>query len=125
MWAALRETPEYVRSVVAYYGVMDLQQARDVLPPGVPDEDLRDFSALHYLDLYGGKIAPTLVAKAGQDNTNLNDSIDRFVRRARELDAPIQLIEHPAGRHGFDVLNDDLRTREIIKHTLEFVKRET
>ena len=125
MWAALRGSPGYVRSIVAYYGVMDLQQARDVLPEDVAEDDLRDFSALHYLEEYGGKIAPTLIAKAGHDSPRLNATIDRFVQRAAELGASVQLIEHAQGRHGFDTLNDDDRSREIIRQTLEFVKRET
>jgi acetyl esterase/lipase len=125
MWAALRDSPEYVRSIVAYYGVMDLRQARDVLPVDVPDEDVRDFSALHYLEAYEGKIAPMLIAKAGQDSPRLNATIDLFVRRAAELNAPVEMLEHAQGRHGFDVLNEDDRSREIIRRTLEFVKRET
>jgi hypothetical protein len=35
------------------------------------------------------------------------------------------MLEHAQGRHGFDVLNEDDRSREIIRRTLEFVKRET
>ncbi len=125
MWAALCDAPEYVRSIVAYYGVMDLQQARDILPEEVTEDDIADYSALHYLDKYEGKIAPMLIAKAGQDSPRLNATIDRFVERAAELGAPVTLLEHEHGRHGFDVLNDDDRSREIIRRSLEFAVRET
>jgi hypothetical protein len=35
---------------------------------------------------------------------------------------PLDLLNHPAGYHSFDVRNDDARTREIIGHTLAFVR---
>lgn len=125
MYAALRDAPGYVRSIVAYYGVMDLQSSRAYLPDDIPETDLRDFSALHYLEMAEGKIPPMLIARAGQDSPRLNATIDGFVHRATELKATLKLLDHPKGRHGFDVLNDDLRTREIIRQTLEFVKMET
>jgi hypothetical protein len=31
-------------------------------------------------------------------------------------------MNHPNGMHGFDILNDDARTREIIKATLAFLQ---
>ena len=112
MWAAMRDAPDYVRAIVAYYGVMDLNEVREVLDPLIPEQNLNDFSALHYLEEYGGKIAPMLIAKAGLDSLQLNASIDRFVAQAQALGAPVELLVHPQGRHGFDVLNDDaLRER--------------
>lgn len=125
MWASLRDSPAYVRSIVCYYGVMDLQVPGEILPEDLPAEDLRDFSALHYLDKYKGKIAPTFIAKAGLDNPRLNATIDRFVARADRYEAPVTLMEHEQGRHGFDVLNDDERSRDIIRKTLEFVVSKT
>jgi acetyl esterase/lipase len=121
MWAAMRDKPGYVRAIVSYYGVMDLSEVRDALSPEIETQDLSDFSALHYLEQYDGKIAPTLIAQAALDSPHLNASIDNFVARANALAAPVQLLVHPHGRHGFDVLNDDLRSREIIKATLDFV----
>jgi hypothetical protein len=31
-------------------------------------------------------------------------------------------MNHPTGRHGFDILDDDARSREIIARTLDFLK---
>lgn len=125
MWAALRDSPSYVRSVVSYYGVMDLQVPGEILPEDTPEDDLRDFSALHYLDQYKGKIAPMLIAKAGLDSAKLNATIDRFVARANRYEAPVTLLEHPQGHHGFDLLNDDDRSRQIIRETLNFIVKHT
>jgi acetyl esterase/lipase len=44
------------------------------------------------------------------------------VEEARRLGARVELLEHPEGRHGFDTLNDDDRSREIIRRTLDFVR---
>jgi acetyl esterase/lipase len=120
MRAALRDAPPYVRCIVAYYGVMDLQQAADILPD-VPGEVLRDFSALHYLQQYGPTVAPTFIAKAGLDSARLNATIDRFVEEAQRLGAPVEVMTHPEGHHGFDVLDDNERSRDIIRRTLQFV----
>jgi dipeptidyl aminopeptidase/acylaminoacyl peptidase len=122
MWAAMRDAPHYVRCIVAYYGVMDLQQFRDQIPAQVPDDHLRDFSALHYVSNNPNGIAPTLIAKAGQDSRGLNESIDRFVEAAREKGLPVEMMIHEKGQHGFDTLADDDRSREIIKRTLEFIR---
>jgi acetyl esterase/lipase len=100
---------------------MDLEPVSEVLE-GVPEETVREFSALTYLREYGDGLPPTLVAKAGRDNALLNESIDRYVEEARKLGARVELQEHPEGRHGFDTLNDDDRSREIIRRTLAFVR---
>jgi acetyl esterase/lipase len=119
--APLRERWPFVRAIAAYYAVLDLQ----VRPPGVTggmsDETRREFSALLHLSA-GEKTPPTLVARAGKDNPWTNATIDRFVQEALARNAPLELITHPAGEHGFDILNDDDRSREIIARTLDFLK---
>lgn len=67
------------------------------------------------------KIAPLFIAKAGQDREFLNDSIDEFCAVANARNVPLTFFNHPAGMHGFDILNDDARSREIIKATLAFL----
>jgi hypothetical protein len=63
-----------------------------------------------------------LVARAGQDHPFLNDALDRFVREALVQNAPLDLLNHREGRHAFDILDDDARSREIISRTLEFLQ---
>jgi hypothetical protein len=33
------------------------------------------------------------------------------------------VVDHPGGQHGFDTRDDDERSREIIRETLEFFVR--
>jgi dienelactone hydrolase len=122
MRAAMLPGSDYVRCIVACYGPLDLQRSRASFPAVVSDKTLRDLSALHYLTTTAAQLSPIFVAKGGLDTPRLNESIDRFVEEARSRGIPLEVMEHLQGRHGFDVLDDDARTREIIKRTLDFVK---
>lgn len=48
-------------------------------------------------------------------------SYDEFVAVASERNIPFTLMNHPTGEHAFDLLNDDARSREIIRATLAFL----
>jgi acetyl esterase/lipase len=119
--AALRERPAYVRCLVAYYAVLGLRgMPRFVAALG--RQAAREWSpALH---LANGDAAerPILVARAGLDDARLNRAIDRFALRALAANAPLELMNHPRGRHAFDLLDDDPRSREIIARTLAFMR---
>lgn len=100
----LRDRPAHVRCLVAYYPVLDLEE-------GVGSAG-------------DGRVHPPLfLARAGRDsNPGLNQGVDRFVQEALAANAPIELINHPEGQHGFDLLDDDLRSRTIIARTIDFLK---
>lgn len=93
----------YVRCLVSYYGIGQLGPRRQV-------------TAL------GDKLPPILVVRAGQDSVNLNNGIDLFVHEAINRNLRIDFINYPDGLHAFDIFNDNERTREIIRHTFEFIK---
>jgi acetyl esterase/lipase len=119
---ALRDRPEYVRCLVAFYAFLDIRQSelhRTLEPP----EAVRSFSPITYLANDAGKIAPMFIARAGLDEIPaLNDSIDRFIREAISRNAAITVANHPQGVHGFDNQTDDDRSREIIRGALAFMK---
>jgi len=120
--APLRDRPDWLRAAVAYYAVLDLQQ----LPPGADDgvgpEQRREFSAIGSLGEDARSAPPLLLARAGLDDPWLNQGIDRFVQAALAAGATIDLLNHPHGRHGFDILDDDARSRQIIRRTLAFLQ---
>ena len=119
---AFRDAPPYIRCAVAYYGGMTL--LNKTYFHFSPEEVLlcREFSAVHYLREDPAGIPPLFVARAGMDRPFVNESIDEFVQLAIANNIPITFMNHPTGAHGFDMLNDDARSREIIRATLEFIK---
>jgi hypothetical protein len=111
-----------VRCQVAFYGPMDIRTDEGRNAADASSVDLADFSPITQLERRRGLISPIFIAKAGFDRPSINDSIDAFVIRANELRAPVHLETHPDGRHGFDILDDDDRSREIIDASLEFMR---
>jgi acetyl esterase/lipase len=118
----MRDTPPYVRCIVSYYALLDLQSLRNAIPLSIKDEVLTEFSPLHYMGVNAGKIAPMLIARAGLDSPGLNGGVDRFVQEALSKNASLDLCNHPTGHHGFDILDDNDRSREIIRRTIEFIR---
>lgn len=110
-----------LRCVVALYGPMDLSN-----DPGadasVPEVDRLEFSPLHHLRS-GKALPPLLLARAGRDDPRLNASIDAFVACALEQNLEIDVLNHPTGQHGFDVLDDCRRSRSVIETILGFYRR--
>jgi acetyl esterase/lipase len=120
--AGLRERPSWLRALVAYYAALDLQQPAPGPDSGLAPETRAAFSPLAALGDDARGAAPILVARAGLDNPWLNEATDRFVAAAIARGATLDVLTHPAGRHGFDILDDDARSREIIRRTLDFLR---
>ena len=120
--APLRERPAWLRGVVAYYAVLDLQQPPAGADDGISTEVRQSYSAIRGLGDDARRAAPLLVARAGLDNAWLNGGLDRFVQAAVAKGATLDLLNHPDGRHGFDILDDDARSKEIMRRTLDFLR---
>ena len=125
MAAPLRERPPYVRCLVGYYAVMDLRLLADADERADPAamSRLARYSPIAVLEESGFSGAPPiLLARAGQDHPALNAGIDAFTQAALTANLTLDVLNHPAGAHGFDTATDDARTREIITHTLAFIR---
>jgi dienelactone hydrolase len=121
LWAAMREPQPYVRCNVAYYGPMDF---RDLAERFSADRAaLLEYEAATLLQRRGASIPPLLIARAGEDDPAINDSIDRFLVEARRLGAPVEHVVHPTGPHGFDVSARGAASRRIIRRTLAFFRQ--
>jgi acetyl esterase/lipase len=118
----LRDVPPYIRGLVCFYSELDLQNLRKVAPASVTDETLREYSPVYHLIKYKKGIPPIFIARAGLDDADLNSGIDRFVQVALTNNLTIDLVNHAEGHHGFDVDDNNERSREIIKRALEFIK---
>jgi dienelactone hydrolase len=113
---------EHVCCAVCFYGMLDLRHLREQIADTVADEVLEDFSPVCKLPVDGRDVPPLLLARAGLDRPVFNEAIDRFAAEAIHRGAAVDLLTHPHGQHGFDVLDDDDRSREIIARTLAFMR---
>lgn len=65
---------------------------------------------------------PLFIARAGQDNPQLNETIDRFLAKAVSGNLPVTFFNHHVGPHFFDAMHDSEATREIIRQILSFLR---
>jgi dienelactone hydrolase len=107
----IENAPAHLRCVVSFYGFLDN-----------PSPDGADPNALKALTQSRVPLPPIFVAKAGLDMPFLNAGIDKFVAEARSRGVAIEMMEHPKGRHSFDMLDDDDTSRAIIRRAVEFMK---
>ena len=136
----LQERPPYLKSIIAYYTQMDLQSARASTPASVSDETLREFSPVYQFEQTAERerpksnsntsprvslFPPMFIARAGLDSASLNAGLDRFVQVALKNNVSIEVMNHATGRHGFDIEDNNDRSREILKRTIEFLKTVT
>ena len=94
---------------------------RSILPEIGTDSIVQELSPITYLEDDTQYRAPIFIMRAGLEGPDINVSIDNFVAKALTQNVSITAINHPTGHHGFDILDDDERSREIIRQTLDFI----
>lgn len=119
---AFRTASSSIRCAIAYYGGMSLLNKTYFHYTEQEEPLFREFSPVCYLHETPARIPPLFVARAALDRPFINESIDEFVQLAIAKNVPITFMNHPEGMHAFDMLNDNERSREIIRTTLEFLK---
>jgi acetyl esterase/lipase len=115
----LRERPSHVRAIAGFYTIWDLSFMRDS-QRAITDEEIHEWSATAALGTSAEGLPPILVTIADRDSQALVHGADTFAARARELGVNVRIERHPNGQHGFDVRDDDGRSRELILDALEF-----
>jgi len=67
---------------------------------------------------------PLLITRAGRDEfPAMNASIDSFIRQGLVENLPITFVNHPEGRHAFDLFDDSRASRDILRQTLRFLQQ--
>jgi acetyl esterase/lipase len=131
--AALYETPAFIRCLVSYYGFTELQayyqglygeieKVGDFIRPTFSEEDFSEFSARDLLLRRINDVPPMFMARAGLDYPELNAALDNFIIEALAQNTTLTVMNHPTGQHGFDILNPNARSEEIIEASLEFLQ---
>lgn len=89
--------PAAVKAATMYYGVGIVEQFRSDLP--------------------------LLWVRAGLDRPGLNQAIGDLAGKAIRQNAPVTLLNHASGYHGFEVLNNNETSRAVIEQTLRFLAK--
>ena len=116
------ERKEYLKCAALYYGIM-------LTPDQKYMDTILQFNKMVKLSIEGlDKIQnfhqdlPLLIVRAGKDREDINRTLDYFVSQAVSNNVPLTLINYTEGRHAFDGLDDNDRSREIIRQTLNFMR---
>jgi len=104
----------FVRCLVAYYPAL-------AVPPHAAMA--AEYSSIEQIKKHAPRVPPMLLAKAGLDAPFLNRLIDSLRDQAKDSNLPLEYLEHPKGRHAFDILDDDDTSREILRRTMNFIER--
>jgi acetyl esterase/lipase len=115
-----------VRCLVGYYPMLDLRIDLGpiaALASNIPAETLARFSPAACFAVAAPRPRPPmLLARAGRDQPFVNLGLDGFVQAALAAGLELELLNHAAGQHGFDLLDDTPRSRRIIARTIEFIR---
>lgn len=123
LYEGMHDYFNYIKCIIAYYGFGDLTSVRKLLNFNIQDEDVKKYSPISLIGENSSKLPPLLIARAGLDNSIINESIDKFIIKALKNNLTIDICNHSTGGHAFDLFNDNDRTREIIAQTLNFLKK--
>jgi dienelactone hydrolase len=116
----LAEPPAGVRSLVAFYpavgaetlAAMGVGAMPETLP--APAESAAPDAA---------RTPRLFIARAALDHPALNAALDRFVAAQLANGGELEVVNHPSGHHGFELQDDDERSREIVESALRFLVR--
>lgn len=64
---------------------------------------------------------PVFIGRAGLDNPGLNRDLDSLSRQLTQAGVTLTVVNHPAGRHGFDLYDSTAVTADVIRQTLDFM----
>lgn len=122
---ALTASDPRIRCLVGFYPLLDVRQLPAPMPP-LPAELAERFSpAACVARAVPWPRPPLLLARAGMDQPWINQPFDAFVQAALAAGIEMEVLNHVAGQHGFDVLDDVPRTHEIIARTIAFIQTHT
>lgn len=85
----------YIKCGVVYYGSAQLQTMRTDLP--------------------------ILYVRSGLDGAQINTGIEYTIRHMTEVECDLTFIHYAEGQHAFDILDENDRSRQIIRQTIDFL----
>jgi dienelactone hydrolase len=117
----MQEANDYLKCAVLCYGLMlDLDGSTNVAQAAKMFGFANPCAGKSVADL--APEIPLFIVRTGQDNPQLNETIDRFLAEALTRNLPVTLTNHPTAPHAFDVMHDGETSREIIRQILAFMQ---
>lgn len=117
----IEEGSDYFKCAVFCYGLMlDLDGSTNVAQAAKMFGFANPCAGKSVADLPPN--TPLFIVRAGQDNPQLNETIDRFLAKAVSCNLPLTFANHHTAPHFFDAMDDSEATREIIKQILAFMQ---
>lgn len=117
----LAEQPAWLKCVVIHYGAMGPESYR-AMGAEVSKTQAQGLDPLPLLEADTRWKPALFIAEAGADHAGLNTVLRQFAETAANNAWPLAYWNHPTGPHGFDVLTEDARSRQIIRRSVAFVK---
>ena len=117
----MRESSRTPACAVFGYGcLLDLDGATDVAEAARQFGFANPSAGRTFADLRHD--VPLFITRAGRDEfPAMNASIDRFIGHALAENLPVTLVNYSDGQHGFDLIDDSLQSRNIVRQTLRFL----
>lgn len=110
-----------VRAIVGFYSLLDMSADLPFYPDSLRPLVRDRASPVSVIQDRPASVPPTLLVRAGLDDPAVNAGIERFARFAYDSNRPVELINYPEGRHGFDLLDDREESRRIMRRAFRFV----
>lgn len=114
---ALKENRDFIKAVAGYYTKLEITRKRSY-----SDDFMSSYSPVRMIHEMVPKY-PFYLVKAKKDLGRIKKSIDAFYEKAKALSWDMHLSIHESGRHAFDIMTDNDRSREIINETMNFFKK--
>jgi acetyl esterase/lipase len=115
----LAESARATRAVLCFYCVAEANTSG--MTPEDAEKRRRAVSSVYQVQQGGHPFPPLFIARAGLDNPALNAGIDSLVSAALAKNLSVEVMNHATGRHGFDLVDDNARSKEIIRRAVEFL----
>jgi hypothetical protein len=117
----MQEVHDYLKCIVMYYGAMLDWQGSQFVADAAAEAGFANPCQVNTFDDLPNDV-PMMIVRAGHDYPPLNETINRFLAEAVTRNLPLTFINHPTGKHGFDILDETLYSQRIIKQTLAFIR---
>ncbi|MCW3844500.1 hypothetical protein ONA70_30880 [Micromonospora yasonensis] len=107
----LRTPPPWLRGLAATYPLLAPLPGWEVDPRFRPIEALAD----------AGGAPPLVLTRAGRERPEIAAATDAFTAEAARRGTPVQVIDVPDGRHGFDALDHTDQSRAAVRAAVDAV----